>query len=146
LNAWSPRIVVCLRSLAVMSSRTRKISLSLLIPIVSACAHRVQPAPPQGAPAGSAQVRFVATAYCTKGITASGVPVARGIVAADPDVLPLGTVIRITGAARYDGTYRVLDTGALVQQRHVDLYIPDCAAARQFGRRSVHVTVLRRPH
>jgi 3D (Asp-Asp-Asp) domain-containing protein len=130
-----------------MTSRKRKIGLGLLIPMLSACAHRVQPLPPpQGPPAASAQLPFVATAYCTKGLTASGAPVARGVVAADPDVLPLGTVIRITGAARYDGTYRVLDTGALVQRRHVDLYIADCAAARQFGRRSVHVTVVRRPH
>jgi 3D (Asp-Asp-Asp) domain-containing protein len=122
-----------------------KIGLSLMIPMLSACGHRIQTSPPQAPPA-AAQLPFVATAYCTKGITASGVPVARGVVAADPDVLPLGTIIRITGAARYDGTYRVLDTGSLVQRRHVDLYIPDCTAARQFGRRSVHVTVLRRPH
>jgi 3D (Asp-Asp-Asp) domain-containing protein len=129
-----------------ISSRKRKVGLSLLILMLSACSHRIQPtSPPQGPAAGSAQSPFVATAYCTKGLTASGVPVARGIVAADPDVLPLGTVIRITGTTRYDGTYRVLDTGALVQRRHVDLYIPDCAAARQFGRRSVHVTVLRGP-
>jgi len=87
---------------------------------------------------------FIATAYCTTGITASGVPVSRGIAAADPALLPLGTVIRVTGAAPYDGTYRVLDTGALVRQRHVDLFIPDCAAAREFGRRSVHVVVVRR--
>ena len=88
---------------------------------------------------------FIATAYCTSGITASGVPVSRGIAAADPAVLPLGTVIRITGAASYDGTYRILDTGALVRKRRVDLYIPDCAAARQFGRQSVRVAVIRRP-
>ena len=55
----------------------------------------------------------------------------------------LGSVIRVTGAASYDGTYRVLDTGALVRRRHADLYIPDCPAARRFGRRSVQVEVIR---
>ena len=45
--------------------------------------------------------------------------------AADPAVLPIGTVIRITGAAPYDGAYRVLDTGARVRNHHVDLYIAD---------------------
>jgi len=129
-----------------MTSRKQKIGLSLLLPMLSACGHRIPPAPAPQAPPAAAQLPFVATAYCTKGLTASGAPVARGVVAADPDVLPLGTVIRITGAARYDGIYRVLDTGALVQRRHVDLYIADCAAARQFGRRSVHVVVVRRPH
>jgi 3D (Asp-Asp-Asp) domain-containing protein len=129
-----------------MTSRKWKIGLGLVIPMLSACGHRIQPTPPPQAPPAAARLPFVATAYCTKGLTASGAPVARGVVAADPDVLPLGTVIRITGAARYDGIYRVLDTGALVQRRHVDLYIADCAAARQFGRRSVHVVVVRRPH
>ena len=34
--------------------------------------------------------------------------------------------------------------GALIRRRRIDLYIPDCAAAREFGRRSVHVAVVRR--
>ena len=38
---------------------------------------------------------FRATAYCLKGRTASGGGVRRGIVAADPRVLPLGTKIYI---------------------------------------------------
>ena len=121
-------------------------ALGVLIPVLAGCAHPIHSAPPpQVAPAPVRQLPFIATAYCTTGITASGVPVSRGIAAADPALLPLGTVIRVTGAAPYDGTYRVLDTGALVRRRHVDLFIPDCAAAREFGRRSVHVVVLRRP-
>ena len=86
----------------------------------------------------------MATAYCIVGVTATGIPVSKGVVAADPAVLPLGTVIRISGAASYDGTYRVLDTGARIRNRRVDLYVPDCAAARRFGRRSVHVTVIQK--
>jgi 3D (Asp-Asp-Asp) domain-containing protein len=123
-----------------------QIGLGGLILMLSACGHRIQPAPPPRSPQMAVvPLPFIATAYCTGGITASGVPVSRGIAAADPAVLPLGTVIRITGAASYDGTYRVLDTGALVRKRRVDLYIPDCAAARQFGRQSVRVAVIRRP-
>jgi len=87
---------------------------------------------------------FTATAYCTGRVTASGASVARGVVAADPAVLPIGTRIRITGAAPYDGSYHVLDTGPGVRNRHVDVYIPDCAAARRFGRRSVQVTIVSR--
>ena len=98
---------------------------------------------PQAPARAAAPVLFTATAYCLTGITASGVPVSKGIVAADPAVLPLGTVIRISGAASYDGTYRVLDTGARIRRHRVDLYIPDCGAARRFGRRPVHVTVIR---
>jgi len=65
-------------------------------------------------------------------------------VAADPAVLPIGTVIRIAGAAPYNGTYRVLDTGPRVRNRQVDLYIADCVAAKRFGRRSVQVTIVKR--
>ena len=49
-----------------------------------------------------------------------------------------------TPAASYDGTYRVLDTGARIRRRRVDLYVPDCGAARRFGRRSVEVSVIRK--
>jgi 3D (Asp-Asp-Asp) domain-containing protein len=123
-------------------SRAKQHAISgILMLAVSACSHRIQPAMPPVAPPAP----FTATAYCAGGVTASGVPVARGMVAADPAVLPLGTVIRINGAESYDGTYRVLDTGSLVRSRRVDVYIPDCAEARRFGRRSVRVTVLRGP-
>src|SRR6185503_5721464 len=128
-----------------MTRRRRPMWLAMFLVTLSACSHRIQPAPPpQPAPTRVvAPVRFIATAYCTGRITASGAPVAKGIVAADPDILPLGSVIRISGAASYNGTYRVLDTGGLIRKHRVDLYIPDCAAARRFGRRPVHVTVIR---
>jgi len=114
-----------------------------LLLTLSACAHRIHPAPAPPAPArAAASSPFTATAYCLGGVTASGVPVSKGVAAADPAVLPLGTVIHVTGAASYDGTYRVLDTGARIRNRRVDLYVPDCAAARRFGRRSVQVTVI----
>ena len=120
---------------------------------VSACAHPTHPAPlpktpapaTTTAPARTAEpMRFTATAYCLDGMTASGVPVSKGIVAADPAVLPLGTVIRISGASSYNGTYRVADTGARVRRRTVDVWVPDCDAARRFGRRPVHVTVIQK--
>src|SRR5947209_3292604 len=38
---------------------------------------------------------YTATAYSLRGRTASGKPVARGVIAADPRVLPLGTRVRI---------------------------------------------------
>ncbi|HSV15160.1 MAG TPA: 3D domain-containing protein [Tepidisphaeraceae bacterium] len=121
------------------------ITIVMLVLMVSGCATR-KPAvvtPPPVAPRTSAEpLTFTATAYCTGHVTATGTSVSAGVVAADPAVLPMGTVIRITGAAPYDGSYRVLDTGGRVRNHHVDLYIADCAAARRFGRRSVRVTVL----
>ena len=97
-----------------------------------------------GLVAGS-QLRVVATAYCKGTTTATGAPARSGVVASDPDVLPLGSVIRIDGAPdRHDGIYTVLDTGPLVQGRRVDLYMWSCHEALEFGRRTVTVTVLRR--
>lgn len=83
------------------------------------------------------------TAYCISGETRSGTKTRSGIVAADPRVLPLGSVIHVRGLSRrYDRTYTVTDTGAAVKGRHIDIFIPDCTAAKRFGRRTARVHVL----
>ena len=84
---------------------------------------------------------FEATAYCDFGITKSGAVTAEGLVAADPDVLPLGSVIQLD-AETYHGVYQVMDTGALVKGRIIDIYMPDLQDATEFGRQKVQVTVL----
>lgn len=84
---------------------------------------------------------FKATAYCLKGRTASGSGVRRGIVAADPRVLPLGTRIQIE-AGSYSGTYTVADTGGAVKGRILDIWMPSCTEARRFGRKNIKVSVV----
>jgi 3D (Asp-Asp-Asp) domain-containing protein len=86
---------------------------------------------------------FRATAYCLKGRTAVGSGVRRGIVAADPRVLPLGTRIYIS-AGKYSGTYTVTDTGGAIKGRILDLWVPNCGEAIRFGRRNISVSVLGR--
>ena len=89
--------------------------------------------------------RFTSTAYCRGTTTADGTRVRRGIVAADPKVLPLGSVIRIRGlAGGLDGDYVVADTGPKVRGRQIDIYMDDCRRAVRFGRQRVEVTLLRR--
>jgi 3D (Asp-Asp-Asp) domain-containing protein len=45
------------------------------------------------------------TAYCVSGTTKSGQQTRPGIVAADPRVLPLGSVIRVEGVSEpHEGT------------------------------------------
>jgi rare lipoprotein A len=93
-------------------------------------------------------IPFLATAYAVEGITKSGEPTRPGTVAADPDVLPLGTRIRITNAGPHSGEYTVIDTGSKVRGRHIDIFLPGWERAKRFGRKIVHVTVLewgRRP-
>lgn len=87
---------------------------------------------------------FQATAYCKGTRTASGVNVRTGIAAADPALLPVGSVISInTGDTRYSGIYTIMDTGPAVKGRILDIYMWSCYEALAFGRKEVQVTVLR---
>jgi len=95
-------------------------------------------------PSPGARLAWSATAYCKGLETASGVAVQSGIVAADPGLLPVGSVIEVDShTARYNGIYTVLDTGPAVQGRQVDVYMWSCNEALQFGRQPIHLTVLR---
>jgi 3D (Asp-Asp-Asp) domain-containing protein len=97
-----------------------------------------------GQPETGSRLRFTATAYCKGTMTASGVNVRPGIAAADPQLLPVGSVVRVDKLAdRYDGIYTVMDTGPKVQGRHVDIYLWSCNDALQLGRRAISLTVLR---
>lgn len=96
------------------------------------------------APAPGVALRFTATAYCRGTTTASGVNVRSGIAAADPNLLPVGSVVRVDALSeRYDGIYTVMDTGPKVHGRHLDIYIWNCDEAVQLGRREMRITVLR---
>jgi 3D (Asp-Asp-Asp) domain-containing protein len=96
------------------------------------------------APVTGARLQFQATAYCKGRTTASGVIVRSGVAAADPALLPVGTVLNITtDATKYNGIYTVMDTGPKVQGRVLDLYMWSCHEALAFGRKDVQVTVLR---
>jgi 3D (Asp-Asp-Asp) domain-containing protein len=100
------------------------------------------------APAAS-PMRFEATAYSIRGRTADGTRARKGIVAADPTVLPLGTRIRVHGAGPHSGEYLVSDTGRAIKGRAIDIYVANDREATRFGRKSVRVEVLehgRRPH
>lgn len=91
----------------------------------------------------SGLVAYSATAYCLKGRTASGSGVRRGIIAADPRVLPLGTKVYMS-AGQYSGTYVVADTGGAIKGRKIDLWVPNQSEAVRFGRRKVSIKVLGR--
>jgi 3D (Asp-Asp-Asp) domain-containing protein len=86
--------------------------------------------------------RFEATAYSIEGKTAAGTRSREGVVAADPDVLPLGSRIRVEGAGSYSGVYVVQDTGRAIKGREIDLYLDNDAEAKRFGRKTVEVEVL----
>jgi 3D (Asp-Asp-Asp) domain-containing protein len=126
----------------------RLLPLALFLSLVTA-----GPGPP-GRQASSALARraapgatleFEATAYCSDGTTRSGVSARSGIAAADPLVLPVGSVVQVTTHDHHhSGVYTILDTGHVVKGGILDLFIRNCREATAFGRRLVKVKVLRR--
>ncbi|MBI3263960.1 MAG: 3D domain-containing protein [Acidobacteria bacterium] len=95
-------------------------------------------------PVPGARLTFTATAYCKGTTTASGVQARSGVAAADPIILPVGSVIRLDSRqALHSGIYTIMDTGPSVRGRLIDVYIWSCIEALAFGRQRVDVTVLR---
>jgi rare lipoprotein A len=90
-------------------------------------------------------LKVAVTAYCIEGETRSGEQTRRGVVAADPAVLPMDTVIRLSGLERYNGRYSVQDTGRKVKGNVIDIFVPDCKAAKAFGRQQGRARIERMP-
>jgi len=84
---------------------------------------------------------YIATAYSLRGRTASGRMVSRGLIAADPSILPLGSRVRLDHPG-YSGEYLVADTGGAIRGRHIDIWTPSSTEAMRFGKRTVKLTVL----
>ena len=92
---------------------------------------------------------YMATAYCCEqyehicgeghGITRSGLPVQAGVtVAADPDVLPLGSVIYIEGV----GIRIVQDTGGAIKGNRIDVAVDthdNALAWSGYGEHAVYI-------
>jgi 3D (Asp-Asp-Asp) domain-containing protein len=93
------------------------------------------------APPVTAQANYSATAYSLNGRTASGRPVTKGLIAADPRVLPLGSRVRLE-AGSYSGEYTVADTGGAIRGKKIDIWTPSSREANRFGRRTVKLVVL----
>lgn len=81
---------------------------------------------------------FTVTAYCpcekccgayANGYTATGAKATQGVtIAADPDVLPMGTEIELDGH-----TYTVQDTGGAIAGNRLDLYFDSHEDALRWG-------------
>jgi 3D (Asp-Asp-Asp) domain-containing protein len=89
-------------------------------------------------------INYVATAYSLRGKTASGRMVSRGLIAADPRLLPLGSRVRLEHPG-YSGEYVVADTGGKIRGKHIDIWTPSSREAMRFGRRTVKLTILSYP-
>lgn len=96
---------------------------------------------PRNTPQEAAQAQeqtFTVTAYCpcekccgayANGYTATGEKATQGVtIAADPDVLPMGTEIELDGH-----TYTVQDTGGAIAGNRLDLYFDSHEDAMRWG-------------
>jgi 3D (Asp-Asp-Asp) domain-containing protein len=99
---------------------------------------------PTSIPMAGSRLQFATTAYCKGTTTASGVEARTGIAAADPALLPVGSVVTVsTRDPKYNGVYTIMDTGPRMQGRLLDLYMWSCNEALAFGRKAADITVLR---
>ena len=88
-----------------------------------------------------------ATYYCCEpyahicgdgdGLTATGLPVTPGVVAVDPEVIPLGSTVIIDGQA-----YLAADTGGAVRGNHVDIAVATHQEAEDLGTTTADVWVV----
>lgn len=96
--------------------------------------------------AGKELLHMVATAYspyCCPGvdhITATGVHAGYGVVAVDPDVIPLGSRLYVEGY----GYALAGDTGSRIKGLRIDLGFDTKRQAIQFGRRPVRVYIVQK--
>ncbi len=70
------------------------------------------------------------------GVTASGLPAGPGIVAVDPDVIPLGSTVIIDGQK-----YLAADTGSGVEGLHIDIFLASHEETVAHGVRTADVWV-----
>ncbi len=91
------------------------------------------------------KMRVVSTGYSAAepGIgggpnTATGHKAVRGVIAVDPDVIPLGTRVYVPGY----GYAIAYDTGGAVKGKHIDLCFNTVAECEAWGRRPVTIIIL----
>lgn len=91
------------------------------------------------------ELEVVATAYSAedKGIrsdrkTYSGFVVDKGIIAVDPEVIPLGSIVYIPGY----GYMVAMDTGGAIKGNRIDIYFADRKEAIKFGRQKIKIRII----
>lgn len=103
-------------------------------------ASRPEPGKP---PATGRRMRVEATGYSPRQpdldyTTATGARARHGVIAVDPDVIPLGTRVYVPGY----GHAVAADTGGAIDGRRIDLCFETVGEALRWGRRTVTVIVL----
>lgn len=95
------------------------------------------------------------TAYCScaqccnkasgagDGVTASGSKASEGTLAVDPKAIPMGSSIAIKTANGTTISGTAKDTGGTVKGKHIDVWLADHQAAKNFGVKTATITITR---
>ena len=119
------------------ANAARASSLDAQARSVAAAAAARRASLPAAPVAGGRTLTVSATGYALAGRTATGVPVAWGVVAVDPGLIPLGTQMTIPGYGRGVAA----DTGGAIVGARIDLWFPTRAEALAWGTRTVTITL-----
>ncbi len=91
-------------------------------------------------------IDVVATAYGGGGITRTGKEVKQGMIAVDPEVIPLGSKVYVIGDYGDYGVCYAEDTGGYIKGNRIDVYLEASVEVQlQFGRRDMRVYVIETP-
>ncbi len=85
-------------------------------------------------------LKVLATSYCNRGPTFTGVPAGPGSIAVDPRVVPLGSSLYVPGY----GYGTADDTGSGIKGDRIDVWLPSCAESIDWGAKTLAVDVLGR--
>jgi uncharacterized protein YabE (DUF348 family) len=89
------------------------------------------------------------TAYCNgcSGITSTGLNLrtnpGKNVVAVDPNVIPLGSIVEIKYNGKILGQYKAADTGGAIQGRKIDIFMAERSDALRWGRKNVQVRIVK---
>ncbi len=78
------------------------------------------------------------SSYCLQGLTRSETWVEPGIAAADPDFIPLGSIVEIEDY----GTVVIKDTGSQIRRWRIDIWNSDCNWSKNWGRQERRIRVI----
>lgn len=92
-------------------------------------------------------IDVIATAYggeMFSGLTYTGKQVELGMIAVDPDYIPLGSKVYVVGDYGDYGVCYAEDTGSKVIGKSIDIYMgDDLQVMKEFGRRNMRVYILK---
>ena len=88
-------------------------------------------------------VPVMLTSYCLRGTTRRGRYVRPGIIAADPEFFPMARYVELYVGRKYYGRFLVDDTGRKIRGNHIDVWLPSCVDARNFGVRRGTAVLMR---